>query len=126
MAIDEGLSARVRAALESHGTVRERQMFGVRCFMLDEKMCACVGADSVMFRVGPDAAARLAAEPGSWPMVHGGREMKGFIRVDTNVLDGEKAMSAWLKPAIEFSRSALPSKSAKSAKSRGPSKGAKP
>jgi hypothetical protein len=48
MAHDDVLAGRVRAALERALRVEERRMFGGIAFMVDGKMCVCVGRDRLM------------------------------------------------------------------------------
>ncbi|WP_326991765.1 hypothetical protein [Chitinophaga sp. 212800010-3] len=52
----------------------------------------------------------LEDENGATVMVHGGREMKGFIFIEEEVLKTKKQLQHWIKMALEFNVIAKSSK----------------
>ena len=79
MAYNEKLADRVREALVDVPNVVEKKMFRGVTFMVDDKMCVSVSGYELMLRLDPDLTAQLVEEPGTRPMIHGGKHMKGFI-----------------------------------------------
>lgn len=112
MAYNEKLADRVRELLSaSVNTVVEKKMFGGLCFMINDKMCVGVRPDKIMVRINPAISGQvLEAENGAEAMVHGGKEMKGFIFVDQEVLGTRKQLQYWIKMALEYNNAAPSSK----------------
>ncbi|WP_346316364.1 TfoX/Sxy family protein [Chitinophaga sp. YIM B06452] len=111
MPVNEKLLARVReliAAAEKN--VEEKKMFGGICFMVNDKMCVGVRADSIMVRVDPELAETLVEKEGAELMVHNGRVMKGYIFVDETALDTKKELGFWVGRALDFNKFAKSSK----------------
>jgi TfoX/Sxy family transcriptional regulator of competence genes len=100
MALDEKLTAHVRAALAGASSLREVQMFGGIGFILNGNMIAAASDRGLLVRVGEQQQAEALARPGAEPMVMGGRTMKGYIRVKTG-LDG-RTVKAWMRLARAF------------------------
>jgi len=97
MAIDETLSAHVRAALSAAKAVREVKMFGGVGFMLNGNMVAVASHRGLLVRVGEDGEREALGRPGAESMVMGGRKMTGYVRVQGD-LDG-RAVKEWLRLA---------------------------
>jgi TfoX/Sxy family transcriptional regulator of competence genes len=112
MAYNEKLADRVRELLAaSANAVVEKKMFGGLCFMVNNKMCVGVRPDKMMVRIDPAISGQvLEAENGAEAMVHGGKEMKGFIFVDQEVLGTRKQLQRWIKMALDFNSIAPSSK----------------
>jgi hypothetical protein len=68
MAYDEDLANRVRAELPRGETVTGRLMFGGLTFMLGSHMCCGVVKDTLVARLGPEAADRALDQPHVRPM----------------------------------------------------------
>ena len=71
--------------------------------------CGIVG-DTLMVRLGPDAAGRALDRPHVRPMDFTGRPMKGMVFVEPDGLSGP-ALRRWVDAAAEYVRS-LPLKPA--------------
>lgn len=113
MAYNEKLADRVREILAaSTSNVAEKKMFGGLCFMVNDKMCVGVRPDKMMVRIDPAKSDEvLAAADGEVAvMVHGGKEMKGFLFVEDNALQTKKQLQHWIKMALEFNGNAKSSK----------------
>jgi hypothetical protein len=78
VAYDEDLACRVRAVLPPAEAVIERQMFGGLAFMLGGHMFCGVVRDTLMVRLGPDAADRALNRPHVRPMDFTGRPIKAW------------------------------------------------
>jgi TfoX N-terminal domain len=110
VAYDEDLAGRVRAVLPLNEAGTERQMFGGLAFMLGGHMFCGVVRDTLMVRLGPDAAGRALNQPNVRPMDFTGRPMKGMVFVEPGGLH-DAALREWVTAAAAFA-STLPPKPA--------------
>jgi TfoX/Sxy family transcriptional regulator of competence genes len=110
MAYDEKLADRVREALAELPGVQEKKMFRGVTFMVDDKMCVSVSGDELMLRFDPDMTEKLVEEPGTRPMIHGGKNMKGFIYVSPERFKNQKDFDCWINLALEYNPRAKSSK----------------
>ena len=103
MAYDAGTAARVRKLLAGQRHVAEKKMMGGLCFMVDNVMCCTIsGRGGMLFRVGPDAHARMLKEPHTSPMEMRGRIMTGFVRVSDEGTRSDAGLKIWVKRALDF------------------------
>ena len=103
MAYDEGTAARVRKLLAGQRHVAEKTMMGGLCFMVDNVMCCTIsGRGGMLFRVGPEAHARMLKEPHTSPMEMRGRIMTGFVRVSDEGTRSDAGLKTWVKRALDF------------------------
>lgn len=102
MAHSAALADRVRAHLAGRA-VEEKRMFGSLCFMLDGKMCACAGADSLLCRLRPTDAEDAVARGVGRPMVMRGRASRSYVRIDEELLCDD-VLVEWLDRAVAFNR----------------------
>jgi len=110
MAYDEKLADRVREVLADVPNVEEKKMFRGVTFMVDDKMCVSVSGNELMLRLDPDLTEQLVEEPGTRPMVHGGKHMKGFIYISPERFKNQKDFDHWIKLALEYNPRAKSSK----------------
>lgn len=114
MAYNEQLADRVREIIaRTHTDVEEKKMFGGMCFMVDGKMCVGVQSERMMVRFDPALNDELMEKDGVGPMDFTKRVMKGFAFVDIAVLDSNAALEHWIALALEFNKSAKPSRKRK-------------
>ncbi|WP_426411395.1 TfoX/Sxy family protein [Bradyrhizobium ganzhouense] len=103
MTYDEGTAARVRKLLAGQRHVAEKKMMGGLCFMVDNVMCCTIsGRGGMLFRVGPEAHARMLKEPHTSPMEMRGRIMTGFVRVSDEGTRSDAGLKIWVKRALDF------------------------
>jgi hypothetical protein len=102
MPFDEHLARRIRKVLEAHRDLVEKYMFGGVCFMIRGRMVCGVVDTSLMVRLAPDEADRLADEPHARPMDFTGKPMRGFLFVDAGGLETPKSLRAWIDRAVAF------------------------
>ncbi|WP_212003516.1 TfoX/Sxy family protein [Chitinophaga sp. HK235] len=111
MAFDEKMADRVREMIAPAAKkVEEKKMFGGLCFMVNDKMCVGVKAETVMLRLDPAHIDTVLEEEGCTPMIMGDRIAKGFVFVDNTVLRTKKQLERWIKMALEYNKIAPPPK----------------
>lgn len=112
MPINEKLANRVREMLaDANLPMEEKKMFSGLCFMVDDKMCICVSGDYMMVRLDRAVAEKVLEEKdGCELMTMGGKVMKGFVRVDEEVLHTNRELLYWVKMGLEFNKVAKSSK----------------
>lgn len=112
MASDD-LAERIRALIGNRPGYAEMRMFGGHGFLLHGNMIAgAMSTGALLLRVGAALHAEAKSRPGAAPMVHGGREMTGFVEVDGDAVEDEEALAGWLAYAEGFVGT-LPPKEAK-------------
>jgi TfoX/Sxy family transcriptional regulator of competence genes len=114
MKYSEKLANSIREALVDVPNVEEKPMFGGLCFMVDDKMCiCCTRGTEIMCRIGPDEFDKAVEKPGTRPMVHGGRSMKGYIYVDEAALIKKAEFDYWINTSLAYNKIAKSSKKIK-------------
>jgi hypothetical protein len=108
MAYDEELAARIRQVVGGDPGVTEKRMFGGLAFLINGNMAVSAsGQGGLLVRVDPARGGALATEPRVQPMVMRGREMDGWLRVDTNGL-AEEELEQWIDEGVTYARSLPP------------------
>ena len=114
MSYNEKIAGRTREIIaETHKNAEEKAMFGGLCFMVNDKMCVGVEKERLMVRFDPAKYDEVIQKEGCRPMDFTGRIMKGYVFVDTNVLNTKKKLEYWIKLALEYNKIAKPSKKKK-------------
>lgn len=106
MAYSEELANRVREELAIAGAldVNEIKMYGGLCFMVNGKMCVCVGGKSghgVMVRIGKDRYEELLQRRGALATIMKNRPVKGYISLEAA---GQKDLASWVELALAFNK----------------------
>lgn len=106
MAYSETLTQRVREELALAGVhdVGEIKMYGGLAFMVNGKMCVCIGGDDgeiVMVRVGKERYDELMKRNGALPSIMKDKPIKGYIDLAE---EGQKDLTDWVKLALEFNK----------------------
>ena len=110
MAYDEDLAERIRALVAGESGVTEQKMFGGLAFLIGGNMAvAASGQGGLMVRVDPDSSEKLVSTTAARPMVMRGREMAGWLRIDTEHVRTKAQLSKWTKLGTAYARS-LPAK----------------
>lgn len=113
MAYDLELAERIRELVGTERGVTEQRMFGGLAFLINGNMSvAASGQGGLLVRMDPARAAGLVDDAGVRPMVMRGREMLGWIHVDTDVVADDGALAEWVALGVGFARS-LPAKKGK-------------
>lgn len=93
------LADRIRELIGHRPGVTEKRMFGGRCFLLNGNMvCGAMKSGALLMRVGQERYAAAVALPGAAPMIHGGREMVGFVEVTDQGIEDDEA----LRESVDF------------------------
>ena len=109
MAYDEDLANRIRELTAGEDGVTEKQMFGGLAFLIGGNMAvAASGQGGLMVRVPPDQTVELIAEPHAAPMVMRGREMQGWLRVDSEGFRTKRELEPWVTRGVTYARSLPP------------------
>ena len=102
----EALAARIRVALRGEPTLRERAMFGVLAFMVNERIVAAARKDGgLLVHVDAENGKALLSRPGT-PIAEmgAGRSMgPGWLEIDPKVLD-DSTVAFWIDAALNFQR----------------------
>ena len=102
MAFDEALAQRIRKILDPRKDLVEKHMFGGVCFMIRGRMCCGIIDSSLMVRLDPDDADRLADQPRVRPMDFTGKPMRGYLFVEPEGVESPKALRSWVDRAVAF------------------------
>lgn len=109
MAYDEELADRIRAVLGDQRGVTEMRMFGGLAFLVGGHMAvAASGQGGLMLRCDPTETATWLAEPHAHPFEMRGREMDGWLRVDTDGVASDAALRRWVDVGVGYARSLPP------------------
>ncbi len=110
VAYDEDLAERIRDLLAGEPDLTEQKMFGGLAFLLGGNMAVCASREGgILVRIDPAEREHLLATTGAFPMVMGGRTMKGFLRVEATDLRTEDGLTTWVERGRSYART-LPAK----------------
>lgn len=110
MAYDEQLAERIRTLLGDRAGLTEKKMFGGLGFMIGGNMAiAASGQGGILVRVDPDESDELVAATSAYPMEMRGRQMAGWLRVDTTDVADDAALNEWVERSARYAGS-LPQK----------------
>jgi TfoX N-terminal domain len=109
MAYDEELADRIRALLGDRAGLTEQKMFGGLAFMVGGNMAiAASGQGGILVRVGPEESDELVATTAAEPMEMRGRQMAGWLRVDTQDVTANGALRDWVERGVTYAGSLPP------------------
>ncbi len=110
MAYDEDLAARTRELLGGEPGLTEKKMFGGLAFLVGGNMAvAASGGGGLLVRVDPAESDSLVATTSARPMEMRGREMRGWLRLDSDDVRDESELAKWVELGAKYARS-LPAK----------------
>ena len=110
MAYDEDIAERIRALTSVEPGVSERRMFGSLAFLVGGNMAiAASGQGGILVRVDPEQSESLVADSDAEAAVMRGREMRGWLRVDSQHLRNDEQLEKWVNLGTSYARS-LPTK----------------
>jgi TfoX/Sxy family transcriptional regulator of competence genes len=109
MAYDEELANRIRELLGGERRLTERKMFGGLGFLIGGNMAiAASGQGGLLVRVDPVQSEKLVATGKARPMEMRGRQMQGWLRVDTEDVPTKRLLARWVRIGAEYARSLPP------------------
>jgi TfoX/Sxy family transcriptional regulator of competence genes len=110
MAYDEELASRIRALVAAEPLLSEKKMFGGLAFLIGGNMAvAASGQGGLLVRVDPIDSDELVASTNARPMEMRGREMAGWLRLDSDDVRTDDELRPWVARGLGFAR-ALPPK----------------
>src|SRR5438045_6448772 len=109
MAYDEDLANRIRELIAEEPDLTEQRMFGGLAFLVGGNMAvAASGQGGLLVRVDPAESETLVSKTPARLMEMRGREMPGWLRVDTDDVPTKKELSKWVDRGLSFARSLPP------------------
>lgn len=109
MAYDEELATRIRGVLAGEPGLVEKKMFGGVGFMIDGNMAVGIHRHSnLLVRIKPDDHEAALAKPETRMFEMNGKQMKGWIVVDSAALGDEATLSSWVQQGAAFAKSLPP------------------
>jgi TfoX/Sxy family transcriptional regulator of competence genes len=110
MAYDEELASRIRALIAEEPGLTEQRMFGGLAFLINGNMSvAASGQGGMMLRVDPDESEGLTESSNAVAVVMRGRELRGWLRVESQDVRDDDELARWVELGVSFARS-LPAK----------------
>jgi TfoX/Sxy family transcriptional regulator of competence genes len=110
VAYDEKLAQRIRELVAGEAALTEKKMFGGLAFLVGGNMAiAASGQGGVLVRVDPAQSETLVAKTNARVAEMRGREMPGWLRVDTEHLRTKRELAKWVELGTAYARS-LPAK----------------
>jgi TfoX/Sxy family transcriptional regulator of competence genes len=110
MAYDEELADRIRELVAGEPGLTEQKMFGGLAFLIGGNMAiAASGQGGILVHVDPDESGRLVETTSARLMEMRGREMRGWLRVDSEDVGTKRELAKWAKLGTAYARS-LPAK----------------
>ena len=110
MAYDVDLAERVRKVIGDDPSLTEKKMFGGLAFLIGGNMAVGVsGQGGLLVRVDPQESDELVASTSAYPMEMRGRQMAGWLRVDSDDVEADGELASWVERGTAYARS-LPAK----------------
>jgi TfoX/Sxy family transcriptional regulator of competence genes len=109
MAYEEKLADRIRELLGGERRLTEQKMFGGLGFLIGGNMAmAASGQGGLLVRVDPVQSEKLVATSNARPMEMRGRQMQGWLRVETEDVPTKRQLARWVRIGAEYARSLPP------------------
>jgi TfoX/Sxy family transcriptional regulator of competence genes len=109
MAYDEDLANRIRELLGPQRGVEEKRMFGGLAFLINGNMSvAASGQGGLLVRVPPEETDKLLSRTHVSLMSMGGREMRGWLRVDDQGVKTKRQLQGWVNRGVDYARTLPP------------------
>jgi TfoX/Sxy family transcriptional regulator of competence genes len=109
VAYDEDLADRMRELLAGTRGLTEQKMFGGLAFLIGGHMAiAASGQGGALVRVNPEQSDKIVATTKAQPMEMRGRQMEGWLRVDSDDLRTKRQLEKWVKLGSNYVQSLPP------------------
>lgn len=109
MAYEEELAHRIREHVQGEAGLTEKRMFGGLAFLINGNMAVSAsGQGGLLLRVDPGDTEALVAEPHARRFEMRGREMDGWLRIDTDAIESEDEFERWVRLGVDYARSLPP------------------
>ncbi|MGV0676645.1 RNA methyltransferase [Mycolicibacterium fortuitum] len=105
MAFDPDLADRIRELTASESSLDEKRMFGGLAFLVNGNMAvAATREGGLMVRVSRDEGEKLMQRDHVEPMVMGGREMRGWLRIAAPGVKTKRQLQAWVGRGVDYAK----------------------
>lgn len=109
MAYDEELADRLREVLQGETGLSEKRMFGGLAFLINGNMAvAASGQGGLLLRIDPSQAESLVDHQHVFRFEMRGREMNGWLRVDSEAVETDDALRGWVGHGVSYAGSLPP------------------
>jgi TfoX/Sxy family transcriptional regulator of competence genes len=109
VAYDEDLADRIRALVGDRPDLTEKKMFGGLAFLVGGNMAiAASGQGGILVRVDPAESDELLATTRAEPMGMRGRQMAGWLRVNTEDVAEDTALAEWVERGAGYASAPPP------------------
>jgi TfoX/Sxy family transcriptional regulator of competence genes len=109
VAYDEELAGRIRELVGDEAALTEKKMFGGLAFLIGGNMAiAASGQGGLLVRVNPGESDELVATTTARPMEMRGREMSGWLRVDSDEVREQPELERWVELGTTYAKSLPP------------------
>ena len=106
MAYDEELADRIRDLIGDEPGLTEQKMFGGLAFLIGGNMAiAASGQGGALVRVDPEESDALVASTDAYVMEMRGRQMRGWLRVDSDDVRTKRQLAKWVELGTAYARS---------------------
>jgi TfoX/Sxy family transcriptional regulator of competence genes len=110
VAYDEHLAERLRELMAGQAGLTEQRMFGGLAFLIGGNMAvAASGQGGLLVRVDPAESDSLLSTTTARPMEMRGRQMQGWLRVDSEDVRTKRQLAKWVELGTSYART-LPAK----------------
>jgi TfoX/Sxy family transcriptional regulator of competence genes len=95
--------------VQGENGVTEKRMFGGLAFLINGNMAVSAsGQGGLLLRVDPAETEELVADPNARRFEMRGREMDGWLRVDTDGMSSDRQLEQWVARGVAYARSLPP------------------
>jgi hypothetical protein len=109
MAYDQQLAQRLREQFDGELGLAEKRMFGGLAFLVNGNIAiSASGRGGLMVRVEPGQTEELVDDRHVRRFVMRGREMDGWLHVDTDAVQTDDELSRWVSCGVNFARTLPP------------------
>ncbi|MFK7934910.1 MAG: TfoX/Sxy family protein [Saprospiraceae bacterium] len=91
----------------------EKKMMGGITFMVDDKMCLGTLQGGLLCRIDPQERDKFLEETDAEIIKQGGREMKGYVHLQSEGYETDHALEFWVDKCLAFNPKAKSSKKRK-------------
>ena len=108
MVYDEDLAEPVRERLADEPDLTEKRMVGDPAFLVANMAVAASGQGGLLARVDPEEREALVRSHAVAPLGMRGREMAGWLPVDSEALEATDELETWARCPVAYARSFPP------------------
>ena len=109
VAYDIELADRIREVASAERGVTEKRMFGGLAFLVNGNMAVSASSKGgLLLRIDPADGDVLVTEPHVHRFEMRGREMNGWLRVDSEAVETDDELRRWVNHGVAYARSLPP------------------